>query len=216
MKAADPLQAYYAARAAEYDRIYRKPERQQDLRALERWLPEVFRGRQLLELCCGTGYWTQFLAPAAARITAVDASIETLQVARSRGIAGDVDFAVGDAYRLPCAAQAFDAAFAGFWWSHIPRARARGFLHGLHGALRPGATVVFLDNRYVPGSSTPIAETDADGNSYQLRRLDDGSTHRVLKNFPTQEDLHAVLADVAHAVRWHAWPHYWAVEYQVR
>ena len=33
------LGPYYAARAGEYDRIYAKPERQADLRAIEKWLP---------------------------------------------------------------------------------------------------------------------------------------------------------------------------------
>ena len=56
-------------------------------------------------------------------------------------------------------------------------------------ALAPGARVAFLDNRYVEGSSTSISRTDADGNTYQTRKLDDGSAHEVLKNFPTQADL---------------------------
>ena len=51
-----PLQSYYAARAGEYDAIYRKPERQADLRAIEQWLPSVLRGRRVLEIACGTGY----------------------------------------------------------------------------------------------------------------------------------------------------------------
>ena len=32
------MQDYYAARAREYDEVYRKPERQADLREIERWL----------------------------------------------------------------------------------------------------------------------------------------------------------------------------------
>jgi hypothetical protein len=54
--------------------------------------------------------------------------------------------------------------------------------------------VVFLDNRFVPGSSTPIAESDAEGNTYQVRTLADGSTHRVLKNFPDRDALMAIVA----------------------
>ena len=60
------MQDYYAARAPEYDRIYLKPERQADLGAIRQWLPTVFKGRSLLEIACGTGYWTQYLAPEAA------------------------------------------------------------------------------------------------------------------------------------------------------
>ena len=68
------MQRYYAARAPEYDRIYQKPERQLDLAALRLWLPPLFAGTYLLEIACGTGYWTQFIAPATATVLAIDAA----------------------------------------------------------------------------------------------------------------------------------------------
>jgi ubiquinone/menaquinone biosynthesis C-methylase UbiE len=209
------MREYYAARAPEYDRIYLKPERQQDLRAIERWLPSVFGGRSVLEIACGTGYWTQFLAPAARRILAIDASSETLQIARNRISADTVEFTVGDAYRLPASTREFDACFAGFWFSHVPHTQMRDFLLGLHKALLPGAKVVFLDNRFVTGSSTPISETDADGNTYQIRHLEGGSAHRVLKNFPSHDDLREAVSDVAGDIHFHEWQYYWALEYAI-
>ena len=207
------MNAYYAARAPEYDRIYLKPERQDDLRALEAWLPTVFAGRSLLEIACGTGYWTQFIAPVATRVLAIDAAPETLEIARRRVAGGKVEFLTGDAYALPASAQGFEAAFAGFWFSHIPKSRIGEFLSGLHHALAPGARVVFLDNRYVEGNSTPLCESDAEGNTYQLRSLDDGSTHKVLKNFPSEEALRTTLQGTARDIRWREWKYYWALEY---
>jgi len=209
-----PMQAYYAARAREYDRIYAKPERQADLREIERWLPSALGGRSVLEVACGTGYWTQFLAPAVKVLAGVDAAAETLEIARARVAAPHVRFGVGDAYRLDAGGERFDGAFAGFWISHVPRSRMREFLQGLHAVLAPGAKVVLLDNRFVAGSSTPIAEEDAEGNTYQLRRLDDGTTHRVLKNFPSQPQLREDLAGLARDIRFHEWPYFWAVEYE--
>lgn len=50
------MQAYYAARAREYDQDCAKPERQADLRAIERWLPPLFAGTRVLEVACGTAY----------------------------------------------------------------------------------------------------------------------------------------------------------------
>ena len=44
-QAVEALQTYYARRAAEYERVYAKPERQADLRAIEEWLPAQFSGR---------------------------------------------------------------------------------------------------------------------------------------------------------------------------
>jgi demethylmenaquinone methyltransferase/2-methoxy-6-polyprenyl-1,4-benzoquinol methylase len=209
------MQAYYAARAPEYDRIYAKPERQDDLRAIEAWLPTVCAGRSLLEIACGTGYWTQFLAPVATRVLALDAAPETLQIARSRVASANVEFITGDAYALPPAATGFEAAFAGFWFSHIPNRRVPEFLAGLHRALVPGARVVFLDNRYVEGNSTPICERDGEGNTYQMRTLDDGSSYKLLKNFPDEADLRQATQGVARDLRLREWKYYWALEYTV-
>ena len=213
----DSMQAYYAARAPEYDRVYGKPERQADLRAIERWLPAALGGRSLLEVACGTGYWTHFLAPVAPRILGVDASAETLAIARSRVPAAHVQFVVGDAYRLPVAPGGFEAGFAGFWFSHVPRSRVAEFLRGFHAALAPGAKVVLLDNLFVPGSSTPLSERDGEGegDTFQLRPLQDGSTHRVLKNFPSESELREAVAGAAREVRFHSWPYYWALEYEL-
>ena len=210
-----PMQAYYAARASAYDDVYRKPERQADLREIEQWLPSVVAGGKLLEVACGTGYWTQLLAPAASAVVAIDSAVETLRIAEKRVRTGNVEFRVGDAYALPLG-EGFDAAFAGFWFSHVPLERQREFLLELNAALRPGAKVVLLDNRFVQGSSSPIAEQDAIGNTYQIRKLGDGSTHRVLKNFPSEAQLRALSeAGVGESAHFNSWQYYWAFEYLV-
>lgn len=215
MTSESSMRSYYAARAPEYDAIYLKPERQADLRAIEHWLPPVFAGANVLEVACGTGYWTQFLAPVAASVLAVDTSPETIAIAKSRVPADKVRFVVGDAYALPQQTEKFDAAFAGFWFSHVPRQRQQAFLAGLNAALRPGARVVLLDNFYIEGSSSPISERDGDGNTYQTRKLADGSTHRVLKNFPSEQELNAVVARLSQSTAYKRWQYYWAFEYVV-
>lgn len=209
------LKEYYAARAREYERIYAKPERQADLRQLESLLPPLFSGRRVLEVACGTGYWTQFLAGAAQGIVAVDANPETLAIAVQKALPpGRVSFRIADAYALPDALGRFDAAFAGFWWSHVPRRERSRFLAALDRRLSPGAPVVLLDNLYVEGSSAPIAERDADGNTYQRRRLDDGSEHKVLKNFPTEDELRADVSAFGAHPRYTALRYYWLFRYE--
>src|SRR6476620_1632375 len=211
-----PMQSYYAARASEYDRVYLKPERQSDLRQIEQWLPSVLAGTEVLEVACGTGYWTRFIAPVASAVVAIDSSPETLRIAQERVVATNTRFQVGDAYALTRLGRSFSAAFAGFWFSHVPLERQREFLLGLNAALAPGAHVVLLDNLFVAGSSTAIAERDANGNTYQSRSLSDGSTHRVLKNFPTEAQLQALAeAGLGKSCVYRRWQYYWAFEYSV-
>lgn len=187
--AMDNLVAYYAKRAAEYERIFAKPERQHDLAALRTRIGTMFAGRQVLELACGTAYWTPIIAAKADRVVAIDVNEEVLEVARSKNIPPEkAGFSIGDAYNPPLHPEC-NALFAGFWWSHVPLARLDSFLDAATRSVAPGSLLAFLDNRYVEGSSTPLSRTDGDGNQYQTRKLDDGSTHEVLKNFPSEGDL---------------------------
>src|SRR5258706_2533406 len=115
----DKLAAYYAQRAAEYERIYAKPERQADLATLRSRVGKLFAGRRVLELACGTGYWTDVIAARAAALTALDLNEEVLAIARSKTNADKVDFVRGSAYEIPDFGRTHDALFAGVWWSHI-------------------------------------------------------------------------------------------------
>jgi SAM-dependent methyltransferase len=208
---------YYGRRAREYERVYHKPERQQDLIRLRNEIPRLFTGADLLEIACGTGYWTEILAPAARSILATDHSSEVLEIARTKSYPGSrVRFAVADAFRLGTVGQGFTAGFAGFWWSHVPREELAAFLRGFHASLAPGARVLFVDNRYVEGSNTPISRRDETGNTYQLRSLEDGSTHEVLKNFPTVRELRASVANSADEVEVTELPYYWCLSYRLR
>lgn len=213
---ADALRAYYARRAVEYDRIYAKPERQADLRTLEAALPALFAGRRVLEIACGTGWWTPHGAQAALDWLATDVNPETLAIARARAMPACVRVAEMDAFAFDgIDGQTFDAAFAGHWWSHLSQARLPGWLAALHARLAPGARVVMLDNRFVPGSSTPISRRDAHGDTYQQRRLDDGSTHEVMKNFPDEAQARAALGGGVRDFRWTPVGHYWLLEYRL-
>jgi SAM-dependent methyltransferase len=212
---ASRIESYYAARAREYERVYAKPERQADLKHIAHLLPTFFADCRVLEVACGTGYWTRFLAPAAKHVVAVDVTPETLEVAAEKSWPADrVNFRVADAYALPDDLGTFEAAFAGFWWSHVP-VRDRGrFLRSLDRRLVDGAKVLMLDNLFVEGSNIPIAQRDADGNTYQRRQLDDGSEHFLLKNFPSEEELRADVAAFGSNMQFIALQYYWLFSYE--
>jgi demethylmenaquinone methyltransferase/2-methoxy-6-polyprenyl-1,4-benzoquinol methylase len=177
--ASTELLEYYRRRAAEYEAIYAKPERQQDLACLSRAIPARLHEREVLEIACGTGYWTERVAPVAARVVATDLAEEPMRIARSKPVMRNVEFVIADAYALPETLGRFDAALAVFWWSHVPRERG--------------------------------ADIDAQGNTYQLRRLGDGSAVRVLKNFPSEAELRSHLP----GLRYEALEYYWLAEYRL-
>ncbi|MEV4263328.1 class I SAM-dependent methyltransferase [Kribbella sp. NPDC049584] len=202
------LADYYRDRAGEYDAVYNKPERQQDLARLRALLPPLVAGRSVLEVAAGTGYWTTALSTTAASVLATDVNEETLAVARTRSYGpGEVEFAVADAYDLAATPGRFDAIFAGFFWSHVLRADVRRFARSLLDRVEPGGVVILADNRYVEGSNYPITRTTDDGDTYQNRALSDGRVYEVLKNFPSREEL---VADVAPAeVEWTELTYFW-------
>jgi demethylmenaquinone methyltransferase/2-methoxy-6-polyprenyl-1,4-benzoquinol methylase len=209
----ETLEKYYARRAAEYEKIFDKPERQADLARMSVDIPGLFVDQRVLEIACGTGYWTPLIAEQAESVLATDYNEEPLAIAKSKTYRKrNVSFARADAYALPDWNNKFSACYAGFWWSHIPLGRIAAFLKGLGKALEPGARVAFMDNRYVEGSSTPISRKDAEGNTYQTRRLADGSSHEVLKNFPTRQELRARLGK---ELRYVEYEYYWVASYRI-
>src|SRR6187397_3532726 len=95
------LESYYAKRAREYEQVYEKPERQHELAWLRERIPKLFKGRTVLEVACGTGYWTQFLAPAARHVYAGDINDAVLEIARDKRLPlGKATFFRGDAITL--------------------------------------------------------------------------------------------------------------------
>jgi demethylmenaquinone methyltransferase/2-methoxy-6-polyprenyl-1,4-benzoquinol methylase len=207
---------YYAERAREYERVYHKPERQEDLQRLCDFVGRAFAGARVFEVACGTGYWTEIVARSAASVVATDINEEVLALARAKSADhAKTEFRREDAYALPILPGGFDAGLAAFWWSHIPKARIGGFLRGFHRVLSPGAQVVFIDNVYVDGSSTPISRADEHGNTYQIRRLDDGSRHEVLKNFPAESELRVAVSGLAAETRVDFLQYYWILSYRL-
>lgn len=208
------MQAYYRARADVYDRVYRYPERQQELRMLEQIIPEQLSGRDVLEVAAGTGYWTQFIAPVAKSVLATDITSGALiQIKRRQGTDAVV-CRQHDAYALHELQQQFDGGFAGLWLSHVPKQKLSLFMRSFHRCLLPGAQVVLLDNSAAQCERLPISHTDNFGNSFQDRELDDGSVYRVLKNFPGEAELVTLAGKHARDIRYISLQYFWIFQYR--
>lgn len=211
------IEQYYAKRAAVYEQVYDKPERQHELEWLRHRVPEILRGRTVLEVACGTGYWTQFIAREAAKVYACDINDAVLEIAREKPIPPSrASFFKADAVTLDGAPGGCDGAFAGFWWSHVKKSDLAKFVQNLASKLVPGAVVAILDNRYAEGSSTAISRRDAEGNTYQIRHLPNGEEYEVLKNFPTAEELADAVRPVAREAALETVTYYWLLTFTTR
>jgi len=209
------MKEYYKERAPVYDRVYAYPERQDDLRELEEYIPAQFEGREIIEIAAGTGYWTQFIYKKAKSILSTDITKEALiQVKNRSSEMINVTTELVDAYSLN-QSKKYDGAFAGLWYSHIPIQDIPKFYKSLHGCLSPGATVVFVDNSAAQCDRLPLSHTDQVGNTYQDRTLDNGKIYRVLKNFPTKKQLIESAKDVGENFVYKKFKNYWLFQYTV-
>ena len=213
----NPLEGYYSKRAGEYEQIYDKPERQAELAWLRERIPRLFHGRSVLEVACGTGYWTQYIAREAKRVYALDINEAVLEIAREKPIpAGKVAFLKADAVALDTVPSGCNAAFAGFWWSHVKKSELALFVKNLALRLEPGAVVGILDNSFAAGSSTPISRTDAEGNTYQMRKLANGEEFEVLKNFPSSLELTEAIRPVVREAHLESLTYYWLLVFALK
>ncbi len=184
------MEEYYRRRADEYEEIYHRadPARRAELELLKHAAQETLRGRRVLEVACGTGYWTQIVSQ-----TATDSVEEVLNVARRKTFHCPVTLQPGNAYTLPFNDGTFDGGLANFWFSHIPRHRVDGFITGFHRTLRTNSSVFLADDVLVPDTGKELINRKGDDNTYRRRTLRDGSEHIIIKNFYSAEELIAII-----------------------
>jgi protein-L-isoaspartate O-methyltransferase len=208
---------FYAKTASNHDRVYDRAERQDDLAAMRGHLAEVLRGHTVLELACGTGYWTRTIAEVADRVVATDINPEMIAMAALRKMPADkVSLRVADAYDLPADIGDFTAVFIGFWWSHVKREQQEKFLAQLKAKIGKDILVVLLDDVYVEGMSETVARTDIEGNTYQIRTAPDGERYEIPKTYPSDSALRKKLASSVREIRIVRLEHFWLLSCRLK
>jgi protein-L-isoaspartate O-methyltransferase len=201
---------FYAKSASNHDRIYDRPERQADLKAMHGHVAATLRGHTVLELACGTGYWTRILAEVAEHVVATDINPEMIAMAQLRALPSDkVTLRVADAWNLPDDLGAFTAVFIGFWWSHVAREEQERFLAALRSKVGKDIFIVLLDDAYVEGSSETVARTDMEGNTFQIRTAPDGERYEIPKTYPSDSALRKKLASSVREIKIVRLEYYW-------
>ena len=218
MSLSDDVQRYYAARAEKYNENSEcnGSDVEQRLATIKAILEKAFKGHDVLEIACGTGYWTEVVAKTASSILATDVNLTMVALAQKR-LAGfkNVRFLVSDAYSLDSVPEGFTAAFAVLWWCHIPKSRIRQFLSVLHSKLTPGAFVLFRDQ--LADDDAAEHRSDTDGNIL-AERMANGRKFLIVKNIPTEKELLEILSGVAEHIEYsqdRQWGS-WSVSYAVK
>jgi SAM-dependent methyltransferase len=203
----DEQQAYYRARAGEYDRWWLREGRYdhgpeanrrwfEEVTALERALEDFGPRGEILELACGTGLWTRRLISGARRLTAVDAAPEVLEINRERVGSELVRYVEADLFEWTPPQSAFDVCFFSFWLSHVPESRFVAFWEKVRGALRPGGRVFLIDSARSESSGARDHALSTDEGQTMVRRLDDGTEFQIVKRFYDPDRLQRRLAEL--------------------
>lgn len=206
--------AYYRQRAGEYDEWWFRTGRydrgdalnaawRADAAEVEAALcrrPDDTRPARALELACGTGLFTRWLAPRVAHLLALDASPEVQAINRARVAATNVRYELADLFAWQ-PAQQYDFVFMSFWLSHVPADRFDAFFAAVRAALAPGGEAYVIDSGWdVTSTATNHVRPDREG-GVAMRRLNDGSEYRIVKRFYEPAELERMLARLGFAAR---------------
>jgi len=202
-------EAYYEARAAEYEEWWERRGRY-DLgeEGNLKWKKEIADVRRIfdglplkgdiLEPAGGTGIWTPYLAARADHLTVLDASEAMLEINRRRvqeaGLQYRVTHEKVDLFEWE-PSKSFDAIFMSFWISHVPTVLLDSFLTTMVAATKVGGCLVILEGQkdnlrsLKQGTQRVAAEMEE-------RTLNDGRTFKVVKCGEGALDLEARLVRV--------------------
>ena len=214
----DRINQYYSKRAQEYEKIYQRddPIRQSEQSRISEEIKKIFYNKNVLEIACGTGFWTTFLSEKAKKIVAIDNNNEVLEIARYKNYICPVYFQVCDAYNLPFSACSFDGGLANFWFSHIPKDKIKLFLDGFHRVLSNKAIVFIADNVFNEGIGGKMVRDKGDNNTYKIRVLESGNQYKVLKNYYSEKELVNIFSKSVNLLNMYFGNCFWYLCYDIK
>ncbi|MDX8362624.1 class I SAM-dependent methyltransferase [Cytobacillus sp. IB215316] len=213
------MNLYYSNRAQEYERVYYRNDevRQKEQAAIRESMSTLFVNKHVLEVACGTGYWTQFVAQDASHITAIDFSEEVLEIAVEKNLPSNkVLFQQANAYELNKVQGNFNASFANYWFSHIPKNEIEKFLKQLHARVGTGAQIFMADNVYIESIGGSLIEKAGSKDTYKLRTLENGSQYEVIKNYYNEAELREIFTPYARNLDITIGQCFWWISYLVK
>lgn len=202
---------YYRARASEYDEWFLRQGRyDQGSEHTQAWFHEVTELQavleelnplsNVLELACGTGWWTEQLVKGADHVTAVDASPEVIKLNAARTKSPAISYIQADIFNWQ-SENKFDLVFFSFWLSHVPPERFITFWKTVENALVPGGRVFLIDSLYKQESTSRDQSLPEPESTVAKRKLNDGREFKIVKLFYTPEVLREKLEPLGWQVK---------------
>jgi SAM-dependent methyltransferase len=142
------------------------------------------RGLDVLDVASGEGYGSALLAQVAKSVVGVEIAVETVGYAQAAYRMPNLTFLQGDARRIPCADDSFDAVVSFETLEHFYEHEA--FLAEVRRVLRPGGMFIISSPErdvYSPAGGTP--------NPYHVRELTHSEFSALLRSNFQQVSMYA-------------------------
>lgn len=208
---------YYRDRANEYDEWFLRKGRYDTGEALNQlWFKEVEELTQklkqfspkgeVLELACGTGWWTEQLAKYADHLTAIDASPEVIALNQKRvkNYKGKIDYQIADLFTWK-PEKKYDVIFFSFWLSHVPKDLFIPFWKTVMSALKPNGRVFLIDST---SHSSDHVSPESQKDFIQIRQLKDGRKYNIIKIYYSPEGLEKKINELGYQTDLHKTQNY--------
>lgn len=188
---------YYDERAPEYEDAYvlgtgtssiQDPEVFRSEAALLSGIIEQFAGGHLVDLACGTAYWSPYYAARCSSITLIDQSEGMLVEARRKlatlQITDRCSVVRADLFDYDSSQHACDCALIGFFLSHLDDEQERLLFRALERMLGTTGRFLILDSAWSPERARFNAKAER-----QVRRLNDGTRFEIYKRYVSLDDI---------------------------
>ena len=205
---------YYKKRAPEYEQIYYRdiPDRRKEIDNEAAALEKLAVNHQVLDIACGTGYWTEVIARSAQSVVACDISKEMIAEAKKKKYVKPVSFLQSDLYNIPLKSQSFDLVTLGFWFSHHPREEYDKLFELIKSMLTYDGIIWMIDNNPpAEGSKLESTGTDEHNNNFKKRYLDNGEEYIIIKNYFSKDELTDIFSVQFNILRLRFNKYYWSV-----
>ena len=177
-------------------------------------LQRTLAKRRVLEVACGGGRWTQFIADVAERVVATDSSPGLLDNGRQLNLT-NTEWVECDGFSLHQIEGTFNGACHINFMNHVPLELLPTFLDKVHEKLETGSVVFCATQRFQGSAEEPWYLKADTGDMVSLRHHNDGRPIEVVDTLFTEDLLKGLFAGKARRLQITMKSWWWWASYEV-